>query len=121
MRLKRFFGLLYFFISAVFSGFASAAEVDSGIPAYEVSSGVSGNLSSADMRIDNNFGFMVPKFVSGIDNKILNPRDTWSNTKAYDTQASKLINMFIENFKKFEKKVERNVTKRKRKQKWIFQ
>jgi phosphate transport system substrate-binding protein len=46
MRLKRFFGLLYFFISMVFSGFSSAAEVDSGIPAYEVSSGVSGNLSS---------------------------------------------------------------------------
>ena len=46
MRLKRIFGLLYFFISAMFSGFASAAEVDSAIPAYEVSSGVSGNLSS---------------------------------------------------------------------------
>jgi ABC-type phosphate transport system substrate-binding protein len=35
-----------FVLAYFFSGVAFAAEVDSGIPAYAVSSGVSGNLSS---------------------------------------------------------------------------
>jgi len=30
-------------------------------------------------------------------------------SKAYDTQANKLINMFIENFKKFEADVDENI------------
>ena len=70
---------------------------------------LAGNLFEADMRKDSNFGFMVPKFINGIDNKILNPRDTWSNPEAYDTQANKLVNMFVENFKEFENDVEENV------------
>jgi phosphoenolpyruvate carboxykinase (ATP) len=52
---------------------------------------------------------MVPTSIDGIDSQILNPRNTWVDPKAYDTQANKLINMFIENFKKFEADVDEDI------------
>jgi len=58
------------------------------------------------MRKDKNFGFSVPLTVKEIDEAILDPRNTWSNTSEYDEQAKKLVNMFIENFVKFESDVE---------------
>ena len=72
---------------------------------------LSGDLSSIEMRTDENFGFEVPLTVNGVDAKILNPKDTWADPEAYDIQAKKLISMFIENFKKFENDVEDNVRK----------
>ncbi|WP_203292097.1 phosphoenolpyruvate carboxykinase [Maricaulis parjimensis] len=61
-----------------------------------------GSLNTAQFREDPNFGFMVPVSVPGVDDSILDPRSTWADTAAYDTQAAKLVSMFIENFKTFE-------------------
>ncbi len=44
----------------------------------------------------------IPNQVPGVDSKLLNPRDTWSNPAAYDEQATKLAKQFEENFKKYE-------------------
>jgi phosphoenolpyruvate carboxykinase (ATP) len=63
---------------------------------------LSGSLNSRPMRKDPHFGFDVPLAVAGIDARLLSPRDTWSDTKAYDLQARKLVEMFIKNFAKFE-------------------
>lgn len=65
-----------------------------------------GSLKSASYREDRNFGFMVPVSVDGVDNAILDPRSTWSDKDAFDRQANKLVEMFIENFKKFEDHVQ---------------
>ncbi|HWD26858.1 MAG TPA: phosphoenolpyruvate carboxykinase [Rhizomicrobium sp.] len=64
-----------------------------------------GSLANAEMRVDPHFKFRVPVAVPGVDAKILNPRDTWADKAAYDAQAIKLVGMFRENFKKFEKHV----------------
>jgi len=65
-----------------------------------------GTLAGAEYRMDPVFGFAVPTHVEGVDPKILNPRDTWSDPEAYDAQAEKLADMFVANFEKFEEHVQ---------------
>ena len=74
-----------------------------------LSAALDGTLANAEMRVDPNFGFQVPVAVPGVDTKILNPRDTWSDKAAYDAQAKKLVSMFRENFKIFESHVGNDV------------
>jgi len=47
--------------------------------------------------------------VDEVDSKILNPRETWADKNAYDTQAAKLVEMFRKNFVKFEDHVDAEV------------
>lgn len=68
-----------------------------------------GSLKQAQFRTDPFFGFQVPVAVAGVDNAILDPRSTWSDKSAYDAQASKLTQMFVDNFAKFEAHVDGSV------------
>jgi phosphoenolpyruvate carboxykinase (ATP) len=70
---------------------------------------LSGKLNDAIFRRDSNFGFEVPVAVEGVSTKILDPRSTWIDGKAYDAQARKLVDMFVGNFTKFESHVEGSV------------
>ena len=47
--------------------------------------------------------------VPGIDPKILDPRDTWPDPQAYDRQARKLAQMFVDNFAEFESGVSEQI------------
>jgi len=68
-----------------------------------------GSLNDVEMRIDENFGFEVPVGVPDVDSALLNPRDTWIDKDDYDAQAAKLVQMFIDNFEKFESHVDDSV------------
>jgi phosphoenolpyruvate carboxykinase (ATP) len=68
-----------------------------------------GSLSNVEMRTDPWFGFEVPVEVPGIDPKILDPRETWPDAQAYDRQARELVDMFVDNFAKFEAHVDADV------------
>ena len=70
---------------------------------------LSGTLKTQKMRIDPVFGFEVPTELPGVDSKILNPRETWSDPAAYDAQAKALVEMFNKNFSKFEAHVDADV------------
>jgi len=61
-----------------------------------------GTLKTAQFRTDPNFGFAVPLEVPGVDTAILDPRSTWEDKAAYDVQAAKLVQMYIDNFAVFE-------------------
>ncbi|MBL4869935.1 MAG: phosphoenolpyruvate carboxykinase [Robiginitomaculum sp.] len=68
-----------------------------------------GSLNQAQFRIDDNFGFEVPMAIPGIDDQLLAPRSTWQSGEAYDKQAQKLVTMFLDNFAKFENRVDQDV------------
>ncbi|WP_273726229.1 phosphoenolpyruvate carboxykinase [Brucella gallinifaecis] len=68
-----------------------------------------GSLNNAEFRTDPNFGFAVPVDVPGVDKSILDPRSTWADKTAYDAQAQKLVDMFVNNFEKFESHVDHDV------------
>ncbi|MGD9783550.1 MAG: phosphoenolpyruvate carboxykinase [Hyphomicrobiaceae bacterium] len=70
---------------------------------------LSGKLKGQPMRTDPVFGFQVPLSLEGVDSKILNPRETWADAKAYDAMAATLVEMFNKNFAKFEAHVDADV------------
>ena len=70
---------------------------------------LNGSLKQAEFRTDAHFGFAVPVAVEGVDTAILDPRSTWADAQAYDSQAGKLVSMFIRNFEKFEDHVDSKV------------
>ena len=60
-----------------------------------------GSLAEAKFRKDENFGFNVPVEVPGVDTALLDPRSTWDDPAAYDAQAAKVVQMFIDNFEQY--------------------
>ena len=68
-----------------------------------------GSLNNVEFRVDPNFGFEVPVAVPGVDTAILDPRETWADKAEYDATAAKLVQLFIENFAKFEEYVDQGV------------
>ena len=47
------------------------------------------------------FNLHIPATIQGIDAKILNPENSWSDKAAYETSANHLASEFIKNFAKF--------------------
>ena len=66
-----------------------------------LSAALDGTLSNGDFRSDENFGFNVPVTVPGVADLLLDPRRTWEDKEAYDKQSTKLVAMFVENFKQY--------------------
>ena len=66
-----------------------------------LSAALDGTLSNGDFRSDENFGFNVPVTVPGVADLLLDPRRTWEDREAYDKQSTKLVAMFVENFKQY--------------------
>ncbi len=68
-----------------------------------------GSLKDAEFRKDPYFGFDVPVHVPGVDDKILDPRRTWSDADDYDRTAAKLVDLFVQNFAQFADHVDEGV------------
>ena len=60
-----------------------------------------GTLHDEATVTDPIFGLHMPTAVAGVPSNVLNPRATWADAAAYDTQATTLADMFRENIKKF--------------------
>ena len=61
-----------------------------------------GSIDKAPTKTIPFFNFEVPTVLPGVDPKILDPRDTYSNASEWETKAKDLSERFIKNFKKFE-------------------
>ncbi len=74
-----------------------------------LSAALQGGLARQEFRIDPIFGFEVPLHAPGVEDRILDPRATWEDKQAYDRQARRLAEMFIENFVRFADHVDEEV------------
>lgn len=66
-----------------------------------INAALNGELDDVEFVIDPVFGLQVPTSCPNVPVEVLIPRNTWADPVAYDTQANKLAQMFIENFKEF--------------------
>ncbi len=60
-----------------------------------------GSILKAETKKVPYFDFEVPTALPGVDPKILDPRDTYADAKAWDEKARDLADRFVKNFVKF--------------------
>lgn len=65
-----------------------------------LSAAFNGDLHAAELEQHPLFNLRMPKACPGVSPAILNPRNVWKDTHAYDTAAQRLRGMFRENFEK---------------------
>lgn len=63
---------------------------------------LNGDVDKANTKVIPVFGLEVPTELPNVNKDILDPRDTYSDKKEWDTKALDLANRFINNFKKYE-------------------
>jgi phosphoenolpyruvate carboxykinase (ATP) len=74
-----------------------------------VRAALDGRLKDAPVRREGNFGLYVPETCPDVPAEVLNPRNTWSDKKAYDETAREVAKRFEGNFKQFESYVRQDV------------
>jgi phosphoenolpyruvate carboxykinase (ATP) len=62
---------------------------------------LAGKLDDVQFEAHPVFGVKMPTSCPDVPTEILNPRNTWVDKNAYDTQANKLAGQFNNNFKKY--------------------
>jgi len=60
-----------------------------------------GSIDKAPTKKISYFNLEVPTKLNGVDEKILDPRDTYANPGDWDTRAKDLAKRFIDNFAKY--------------------
>ena len=74
-----------------------------------LSAALDGSLHRAAFRTDPHFGLAVPEQVPGVEPHILDPMRTWRNKGEFGETAGRLVQMFRDNFKKFESHTDEHV------------
>ncbi|GGD46418.1 phosphoenolpyruvate carboxykinase (ATP) [Muriicola marianensis] len=64
-----------------------------------------GDFDNVSFVKDEEFGFMIPESCPNVPSEVLIPRNTWEDKEKYEQVKDKLVALFNENFKKFEKDV----------------
>ncbi len=62
---------------------------------------LNGELINCETEIVKPFNLLIPKHVTGVEDTILNPENSWSDKAAYATNARTLAESFIKNFENF--------------------
>ena len=61
-----------------------------------------GDLQEVDTEVLPGFNLRIPLHVHGIDERLLDPRQTWTDADAYVRSARELIGLFRDNFERFD-------------------
>jgi len=52
-----------------------------------------------------------PTTCPGVPDELLNPKETWADSAAYDETASKLASKFVDNFESYKKEADASILK----------
>jgi len=67
-----------------------------------VHAALDGRLAKAEYVTEEAFDLSIPTACPDVPGELLNPRNAWSDNRAYDAQARLLAAKFEENFAKFD-------------------
>lgn len=62
---------------------------------------VNNSVKNAEYETLPGFNLQIPTAVAGVSSELLNPRNAWKDKLAHDKHAQTLIDLFIQNFKRF--------------------
>ena len=104
-------GVRCYLINTGWSGgpYGVGSRIDIAATREMVRAVIGGKLDDAETREDPFFGLNVPLEVPGVESGLLDPRSTWEDGEDYDEQATKLADLFRENFQRFESQVSEEV------------
>jgi len=74
-----------------------------------INAALSGALDAGSFERDATFNIDVPAACPNVPPEVLRPRSTWANRAEYDRYATRLAQMFRDNFKPFEDRVSPDV------------
>lgn len=66
-----------------------------------ITAALEGKLEQVEYETCPVFGVAFPKECPGVPAEVLNPRNTWTDKKAYDQKALYLASLFVKNFEKY--------------------
>jgi len=66
-----------------------------------ITAALGGALDKAEYQTHPIFGMAMPLNCPGVPSDLLNPRQTWPDTAAYDEMAARVAGWFINNFEKY--------------------
>lgn len=81
--------------------FGTGARIDLKFTRAVIDAIHDGSLVHAPTMVDPIFGLEVPIACAGVPDEILVPKNTWSDSAAYDETAKKLAQLFHDNFAKY--------------------
>jgi len=64
-----------------------------------------GKLDQVDYITDERFGFAIPTTCPDVPSELLQPIQTWANHDTYNQTADRLAEMFVDNFRRYQKGV----------------
>jgi phosphoenolpyruvate carboxykinase (ATP) len=70
-----------------------------------ITAALGGQLDKVQYQKHSVLNLEMPTGCPGVPTEVLDPRSTWDDKVGYDTQATKLAQMFVDNFATFEKDV----------------
>ncbi len=82
-------------------GYGVGSRIKIGYSRAMVNAALEGKLDKVKFARDPIFGLEVPAECPGVPAEILNPRNTWSDSSAYDRKAKELVALFEKNFEQF--------------------
>ncbi len=74
-----------------------------------ITAALEGKLDNVEYGETPFFRLRFPKSCPGVPSEILEPRNTWADKTAFDTQASKLATQFVKNFEQYASGVSKEV------------